>query len=435
MTDCNKHSEKTLDIDTLIDESAHGSRKKRRSRYFIIVFLFLAVLGSGILVFGNKDRQTMSYMTQKAHMGDLTIQVTASGTLKPTNQVDISSELSGTVKSVAVDFNDQVKAGQVLARLDTSTLEARVMQAKAALLTAAAKQKEAEVTLNERTNSLDRLKRLRKLSGAKAMSESDIEAAEANLARSKAQLSMTEAQITEAKANLMSAETDLGKAVIYSPIDGIVLSRTVEPGQTVASSLQAPVLFTLAEDLKKMELHVDVDEADVGAVREGQKAMFTVDAYPGKSFPARISQVRYAAQSVGGVVTYETLLTVDNSELLLRPGMTATADIEVKHLTNVLLAPNAALRFTPVNESSKEQFQGGLFRALMPRFPGKRHEQQGSERDKTKKKSRLYILKEGAPVPLFIEAGETDGRMTQVLEGNLKAGMEIVTDVATGKAR
>jgi HlyD family secretion protein len=428
------HEPQTPDIDTLIGETTERSRKKRRGRYLFFLILFLLAIGSGFLIVGKREGDTVSYVTQKVETGDLTIQVTASGTLKPTNQVDISSELSGTVKTVSVDFNDQVKAGQVLARLDTSTLEARVMQAKAALLTAEAKQNEAGVTLNERITSLDRLKKLRRLSGNKAMSESDIEAAEANLARARAQLSMTDAQITEAKANLMSAETDLGKAVIYSPIDGIVLSRTVEPGQTVASSLQAPVLFTLAEDLKKMELHVDVDEADVGAVREAQKAVFTVDAYPGKNFPAHISQVRYAAQTVGGVVTYETLLTVDNTGLLLRPGMTATADIVVKKLDQILLVPNAALRFTPVDGSNKEQFQGGLFRALMPRFPGKRHDQ-ANGKEKEKGKSRVWILKEGAPVSIAITTGETDGRMTQILEGDLSPGMAVVTDATTGKVR
>lgn len=429
-----QHTHPSADIETIIGGTGENTHKTHVGRWMILILLFAAIFSVGYLVFSKKGGDKIDYVTQPVEKGNITIQVTASGTLKPTNQVDISSELSGTVRTVSVDFNDQVKAGQILAKMDSSTLEARVMQARAALLTAEAKKNEAQVTLNERITSFDRLKKLRKLSDNKAMSESDIEAAEANLARARSQLAMTDAQITEAKANLMSAETDLGKTVIYSPIDGVVLSRTLEPGQTVASSLQAPVLFILAEDLKKMELHVDVDEADVGVVREAQKAVFTVDAYPGKNFPAFISQVRYAAQTVGGVVTYETVLTVDNSELLLRPGMTATADIVVKNLENVLLVPNAALRFTPDDGSDKDQFQGGLFRALMPRFPGRKNNQTNGK-EKEKEKSRVWILKQGAPVPVFVKTGETDGRMTEVLEGDLTPGTAVVTDSNTKTAK
>ena len=408
----------------------HGNtRKKHHVVRWIILCLVIVIGGWGLFFgFGKKEGETVTYVTQPVERGDLTIIVTASGTLKPTNQVDIGSEVSGTVRTVMVDYNDQVTAGQVLAKLDSTAHEARVMQARAALKTAQAKLNEARVTVTEQENSLKRLRELRKLSNNKAMSDNDIETVEANVKRALAQRDMAEAQIVEAEAALRLSETDLGKTVIYSPIEGLVLSRAVEPGQTVAASLQAPVLFTLAEDLKKMELHVDVDEADVGSVKEGQQAVFTVDAYPGKKFPARISQVRYAAQTVGGVVTYETVLTVDNSDLLLRPGMTATADIVVKEIKNALLVPNAALRFSPERENRSRR-RGGLFSALMPRL-SRRGNMPDRAKDKSSDRTRLYRLQEGTLVPVMVKIGDTDGRMTEILEGDLTQGTPMVTDTA-----
>jgi HlyD family secretion protein len=200
---------------------------------------------------------------------------------------------------------------------------------------------------------LERLQYLSKISGNRAVSVHDLDAAKAALARARADEAAARASVDLARATLEVNETDLSKAVIYSPINGIVLTRSVEPGQTVAASFQAPVLFTLAEDLSMMELHVDVDEADVGQVQEGQRAVFTVDAYPDRSFPAHIRQVRYGSKTVDGVVTYETILVVDNSDLSLRPGMTATADIVVKEIENTILIPNAALRYKPASAHRK----------------------------------------------------------------------------------
>ncbi|MBU0993506.1 MAG: efflux RND transporter periplasmic adaptor subunit [Proteobacteria bacterium] len=425
-----KQIDQAEDIKSMIGANREENKKKHRVRWIVISVILLMVVLGGIYGLGRKGSEKIDYVTQEVEKGDLTITVTASGTLKPTNQVDISSELSGTVRAVLVDYNDKVKSGQILAKLDSTALDAKVMQAKAALATAEAKLDEAEVTVEENTMSLNRLKQLRKLSDNRAMSENDIETAEANLARAKAQLAMANAQIIEAKASLRLTETDLKKTDIYSPIDGIVLSRALEIGQTVAASLQAPVLFTLAEDLKNMELHVDVDEADVGTVKEGQHAVFTVDAYAGKNFPAHISQVRYAAQTVGGVVTYETILTVDNSELFLRPGMTATADIVVKEAKDAILVPNAALRFSPDDGNDTAGMQGGLFRALMPRL-SRRGQDHTKSKDKEKAKTRIWILKNEALVPVFIKIGETDGRMTEVLEGDVKPGMAVVTDTKT----
>jgi HlyD family secretion protein len=231
--------------------------------------------------------------------------------------------------------------------------------------------------------------------------------------------------VTQARATLEAQQTDHYKTAIRSPINGIVLVRAVEPGQTVASSLQAPVLFTLAEDLARMELQVSVDEADVGQVHEGQAATFTVDAWPDREFPARVAQVRYGAETVAGVVTYETVLIVDNGEGLLRPGMTATAEIVVREAKDALLVPNAALRFAPPAPKAEEP-SGGLLRALLPTPP--RFGQRPGEKRNTGREQRVWTLRDGALAELVITTGASDGSYTEVVRGEVEPGMELVSD-------
>ena len=232
--------------------------------------------------------------------GDLTVIVTATGTLQPTNKVDVGSELSGIVKSVEADYNDRVKVGQVLARLDTSKLEAQVTQSRAALDSAKAKVLQAQATVLETRSKLTQFQKVRELSNNKVPSQSELDAAEAAFERAKADEASATAAVSQAQATLEANQTDLSKSVIRSPINGVVLTRSMEPGQTVAASFTAPVLFTLAEDLTQMELHVDVDEADVGKVKEGQKAAFGVAAYPNRTFEARITQTRFGSSRPRG---------------------------------------------------------------------------------------------------------------------------------------
>jgi HlyD family secretion protein len=271
------------------------------------------------------------------------------------------------VESVEVYFNDRVEKGQVLARLDTTQLAARERQSQAALKLAVARVQDARATVLESRNRLTRAQRLteRKLTTAE-----DLDAAQATSSRAQAGLAVAEAQVNQAQAQLDYDRRLLEKAVIHAPISGIVLKRQVEPGTTVAATLQTPVLFTLAENLKQMLLNVQVDEADVGKVAAGQTAEFTVDAYPNRRFPATITLLRYVPQTVEGVVTYEAQLSVDNSELLLRPGMTATAEIAVQENEKALLVPNAALRFSPPQRMAAPSDSGGsLVARLMWRPP------------------------------------------------------------------
>jgi HlyD family secretion protein len=346
--------------------------------------------------------------------------------LKPVNQVDVGTEVSGTIESVAVDYNDRVSAGQVLARLDTAKLEAQVLQSKAALASARAKVKEMQATVVETRLKSECCKRLSEKS---LCSREDLDAAQAASLRAQAEEADARAKVAEAEATLSLDETDLGKAVIRAPIDAIVLERRVEPGQTVAASLQTPVLFTLAEDLRQMELHVDVDEADVGQVREGQPAIFTVDAYPARSFPARITQVRYAPRTVEGVVTYETLLSVDNADLSLRPGMTATAEITVRTVEGALLVPNAALRFTPPATAARPpQDGGGLFSRLLIRRPDEKAETQAGK-PAAGSRQQVWVLRDGRPVAVPVTVGVSDSRQTEILEAELVAGTPVIVDM------
>jgi len=334
----------------------------------------------------------------------------------------VSSELSGIIESVKVDYNDAVKAGQVLAELDTDKLSAQVLQSEAALAAAQAMVLEAQASEQEARLKFQRCERLAK---NKLCAEEELDTARASHMRARAEQGSTKARVDEARAKLDADRTNLQKSVIRSPINGVVLVRSVEPGQTVASSLQAPVLFTLAEDLSQMELHVDVDEADVGQVREGQEAVFSVDAFPDRTFQAQISQVRYGAQEVNGVITYETVLTVDNGDLALRPGMTATAEIYVRKITDALLVPNAALRFNPRNQAKKSNNGGGsLLSRLMPRPPSikKNRVTEISE----KGRQRVWILREGSPLAVPVEAGESDGIWTEVSTEVLQPGTAVV---------
>lgn len=369
---------------------------------------------------------TVHYQTQVVQRGDLTVVVTATGNLEPTNQVDIGTEVSGTIAQVEVDYNDQVEVDQVLVRLDTSKLEAQLLQARAALDSAQARVRQAQATIVEASNDLRRLRRAYQLSGGKTPSESELDSAQATLARAEADEAIAKASVSEAQASLVIHETDLKKAIVRSPINGVVLQRNVDPGQTVAASLQAPVLFTLAEDLTKMELHVFVDEADVGQVRAGQEATFTVDAYPERAFPAHIIQVRYGSQEVDGVITYETVLQVDNSDLSLRPGMTATAEIVVNRVEDAILIPNAALRFAPPVQEESSAGGGGLLSRLLPRPP---RITAGRREDAANGKSQIWILQADQPVALTLSTGASDGIWTVVSAGDLQPGTPVIIDM------
>ena len=412
----------------LESESTHGRFQVLR---WLIAVLALALIGGGFAWFrsGSAVDAAPRYQTEPLSQGNLRVTVSATGKLEPINQVDVGSELSGTIETVLVDYNDRVKKGQILARLDLAKLQDAIAKAKAALASAEAKVLQTVATVKESRANLGRLRHVAKLSGGKVPAPTELETAEATVERAIADEASAWAAVEEARATLRSNETDLTKASIRSPIDGVVLERQVEPGQTVAASLQAPVLFTLAENLAQMELQVDVDEADVGQVREGQSATFTVDAYPNRSYPARIGLVRFGAETVNNVVTYKTILNVNNDDLSLRPGMTATAEIVTTERENVLLVPNAALRFTPPQPAEAQSSSGGLVASLLPHPPRSLAPRRQSANAKGGKSTarQIWILRDSQPVAVPVTVGSSDGRMTEVTGEGLEPGLPVIT--------
>jgi HlyD family secretion protein len=396
-----------------------------RLRWLVVLIVAVVIAAIARSAFTSSG-DAVHYRTAEVRRGDLVVTVTATGTLQPTNKVEVGSELSGIIKAVTVSYNDRVEVDQVLAMLDTQKLEAQVLQSEALLKAAEAKVLEGQATVAETDREL---KRAADLQPKRAMSEHDLVAAQAAFKRAEAALANAKAQVAVARATLEVDRTNLSKAVIRSPINGVVLERKVEPGQTVAAAMQTPVLFTLAEDLTQMELHVDVDEADVGQVARGQSATFTVDAYPDRHFQARITEVRYASKTVDGVVTYEAVLSVDNSQLLLRPGMTATADITVRKLDDALLVPNAALRFAPpaLAEAQPASDRRGFLSRLVPHPPSppaRPTETAGAKQQQQK----VWTLRDQQLVAIPITVGATDGRMTEVVAGEIQPGLQVVTD-------
>lgn len=333
------------------------------------------------------------YLTQAVTHGDLALAVSATGTLAPRDQVDVGAEVSGRIDAVLVDFNDHVKKGQKLARINTLNFEAALEQSRASLAQAQATLVQA-AQIRERTAALMR---------SNAASRQALDSANADLARA-------EAGVRLARAQVNANETTLAKATVYSPIDGVVLDRKVSAGQSVVAAMTTPVLFTLASDLSQMELDVDIDEADVGLLRAGSTAYFTVDAYPSRRFAARLISIHNAPKTVQGVVTYQGVLLVENREGLLKPGMTATAEIAATDVRNVSIVANAALRFVPPDAIK-------LAAPTPPApLPGVTW-------------GRVWT-KDGATLKAHdIRLGATDGRSTVILSGDLKPGDAAVTDI------
>lgn len=400
-----------------IDPRAKARRWVRRLAY---AFAAALVLGCAAYWYYSSDAtaNAVAFDTEPAVLTPLTVTVTATGTLQPTTQVDVSSEISGVIRAVNVDANSMVKKGDVLAALDVQRPTAQLARARASLAASEARLADAKATLAQKQLVLDRQTALTKKGFAATQALDDAVAARASAA---AAVAAAEADIDIARADVALQEIDIAKSSIRSPVDGIVLKRAAEPGQTVASSLQAPVLFTLAEDLTRMQVEANIDEADIGAVKTGQDAQFTVDAYPGRPFPAKIETLEFSSLTTDGVVTYKAILTVDNGELLLRPGMTATAQIMVQKVDDALAVPNAALRYAPPAPKAQTGFD--LSRIFFPRPQRGRGTPKRTEADGRS----IWVLKDGRPQEVAVTTGATDGKLTQILTGELKADDQVIT--------
>lgn len=420
-----QQSSAELRVDEVLGVNGSGaSGVLGRAKWPVLLAFGLLCAGAAYYFLGAAaPTGNVQYRTDQARIADITVTVTATGTVEPTNQVDISSELSGIVRTVNVDYNSTVKKGQVLAELDTDKLTATVESSRARLEATKARVLEAQATVLEKQRELQRK---RALADRAVGSRQELEIAQAAHDRALASLASAKADVKSAEADLKLNETNLQKSCICSPIDGVVLSRAVDPGQVVASSLQAPVLFSIAEDLSKIEVRVDVDEADVGKVREGQFATFTVDAYPERRFQANISQLRYGSEIVQGVVTYKAVLSTENADLLLRPGMTATAEIVVDEANQVLTVSNEALRFSAPAQHEETRNRSFLEQLIPGRPPFRR----ASRAQSTGPTRELWVLQDdGTLRSVEVTVGVTDGNRTQIVEGQIEPGQRIAVDV------
>ncbi|MFZ3159668.1 MAG: efflux RND transporter periplasmic adaptor subunit [Rhodoferax sp.] len=423
------HRPEPGELQAILQEPGRPVWWRRRALWATLLLLIAAAGGMTYWQQSQQRSAAPSYLTEAASKGDLTLTITANGTLQPTRSVNIGSELSGTVLRVLVDVNDRVKKGQVLVELDTAKLTDQVLRAKAALASAQAQLAQAKATVTESSASLARLEEVARLSGGKVPSRTELDSARAAHERAVAAEASARANVDAARAALATDETNLSKASIRSPTDGVVLTRSVDPGNAVAASLQAVTLFTVAEDLRQIRLQVNVDEADVGRVKVGQPASFTVSAFPSRRFPAKITRVAYGSTITDNVVTYQTLLDVKNDDLSLRPGMTATATITAVELKDVLLVPNTALRFTP-QTTATPQTNGGIMSSVLPRMP-----RTGARKTATGGTAKqVWVLRDGAPVAVSVTPGISDGRMTEITGGDLTEGMAVITDQRAGAA-
>lgn len=402
---------------------------QRRWVWIVAALVLLAAIATFVL---TRAEDKPDYITAEVARGTLDITVTATGNLRPTNQVEVGSEVSGRIDDVLVDVNDAVTRGQVLAVINTEVIEDQITQARANLAAARAAVAQARANVDVNVAQLNRLKEVQRLSGGKVPSLVELEAAEAAVRRDRAGLASAQANVSAAQAALSTAQVSLDRAVIRSPVTGVVLARQVEPGQTVVAAFNTPTLFVLAEDLAVMQLRVDIDEADVSEVEPGQQATFTVDAYPGRRFPATVERVDLAANNIaltdqasaGGqtqVVSYEARLRVANPEGLLRAGMTATATIATSSTSNQFLVPNAALRFEPDDDG---EVGGGIFGR--PDIGLDRQEEVATIG--LGSRQRIYVVNaEGDAEPIEVITGPTDGRLTVVSGDALKAGLAVIT--------
>ena len=403
----------------------------RRPALWIGLLALLLIVGG--LWYWQAQKATSNapmFVTEALRTGDLTLTVSANGTLQPTRAVNVGSELSGTVRRVLVDVNDRVRAGQVLVELDTAKLNDQVQRSRASLAAAQAAQAQSAATVKESQATLARFEAVSKLSGGKVPSGAELDQGRAAVDRALAAQASAQANVTVARTAVSTDETNLSKASVRSPIDGVVLSRSVDPGNAVAASLQAVTLFRVAESLTQLQLEVNVDEADVGAVKVGQKATFTVSAYPSRRYPAAIDRVDFGSTKTDNVVTYVTTLDVDNTDLSLRPGMTASATIVATERTAVLLVTNTALRFTPTTTAA-EVGETSILSRMMPRPPRGNARKAAGTDARAPGKRQIWVLKDGQPVAMQVTTGITDGRSTEVSGEGLSAGMAVIVDQRT----
>ncbi|MBM4146747.1 MAG: efflux RND transporter periplasmic adaptor subunit [Nitrospira sp.] len=369
-------------------------------KILIVGGIIIVIAVAGFILLRGKGNEPQ-YRFDKVIKGDIEMAVTATGTVNPVTTVLVGTQVSGTIKEINVDFNSRVKKGQLIARIDPAAFQAQVEQAKANLLAAKANHEKAEATLIDAKRTKERNEAL---FSKNLIARSDQDTAETNYEIAKASVNAAKSQIAQTGAALEFSETNLRYTKILSPVDGVVISRNVDVGQTVAASFQTPTLFTIAQDLTKMQIDTNVDEADIGKITVGQEVEFTVDAYPDHVFKGKVWQVRNAPITVQNVVTYDVVIKVDNPELKLKPGMTANVSIIISTKKDVLKIPNASLRFKPSEKGMVTSEKKG---------PG------------------VWILAMDKPKRIPVSLGISDGNYAELVSGEIKEGQELIVESLT----
>jgi HlyD family secretion protein len=394
--------------------------KLKKLVFTVVALLLVGGAGFAYWRMGNSTQES-PYLTVPASKGNIRQVVSSTGTLQAVTTVIVGSQVSGTIGKLNADFNTKVTKGDVVAELDQSKFKARVDETRANLSAAQASMAKSKVAVEDADRTLKRIKELKQ---RELVSQSELDAAQTAYDAAKSQLNVSQAQVGQAQAAMNQASIDLGYTIIRSPVDGMVISRNVDVGQTVAASLSAPTLFTIANDLTKMEVHTNVDEADVGNVSEGQEVTFTVDAHPQRRFRGKVHQVRNAPQIIQNVVTYNAVVRIDNKELLLKPGMTANVQFLVSEKEDVLTVPNMALRFRlPEDKNEAQDLLRQEQGRVAPRV-GQRRTSRGSGsgggEGRRVRQVKIYVVNDGKAQPVEVQAGITDGSKTEVVAGALK---------------
>ncbi len=408
------------------------------SRRLLTLFVLAVLAGGGTFYYRTSHaEQPPAPLTAAVTRGDVVAKVDATGTLAPVTTVQVGSQVSGTIKALHADYNSRVKKGQVIAELDPSLFQTQVEQARSTLIKVEADADRAKVELNDATNKGSRAQ---ELYDQKLISRNDLESAQATAAQAEAGLKSAQAMVTQARAALNQNQVNLDHTIIAAPIDGIVISRNVDVGQTVAASMQAPTLFVIAQDLGHMQVSASIDESDIGRIAASQPVTFRVDAYPAETFHGTVSQVRLDSKTEQNVVSYTTMIDVPNEDLKLKPGMTANVTVQIAMNENVLRVPNAALRFRPAGQGTgggeqvagggREQTAGGpQVRPTATSGAGNAPRAFGAGGG-DRSSGRVFVLRSGEFVPVRVRTGVSDGTTTAIVDGDLKEGDQVVTGMS-----
>ena len=403
----------------------------------LLTFIVLAVslVAGGIYYYrSHEGADAPAPMTAAVTRGDVIAKVDATGTLAAVTTVQVGTQVSGTIKALHADYNSEVKKGQIVAELDSSLFQTQVDQARSTLIKVQADTDRAKVELDDATS---KARRAQELYDQKLISRNDLETAVATASQAEAALKSAQAMVTQARAALNQNQVNLDHTIIRAPIDGIVISRSVDVGQTVAASMSAPTLFVIAQDLAHMQVSASIDESDIGRIAMGQPVTFRVDAYPAQPFRGTVSQVRLEPKTDQNVVSYTTMIDVPNEDLKLKPGMTANVTVQIAMNENVLRVPNAALRFRPADQgaggsgqgaegSQGSEFAGSQVRGTSGAGEGLR----GADVSGPRSFGRVFVLRNGEFVPVRVRTGVSDGAMTAIVDGDVKEGDQVVTGMS-----